>query len=51
MLLLPKFLAGYSGRYVDAVGYGNSFTATALLGLPVLLLVWLASRTNGSQAQ
>ncbi len=51
MLLLPKFLAGYSGRYVDAFGYGNFFTATALLGLPVLLLVWLASRTNGSQAQ
>ncbi len=25
MLLLPKFLAGYSGRYVDAFGYGNFF--------------------------
>ena len=44
MLLLPKFLAGYSGKYVDAFGYANFFTATALLGLPVLLLVWLASR-------
>jgi MFS transporter, PAT family, beta-lactamase induction signal transducer AmpG len=44
MLLLPKFLAGFSGKYVDAFGYGNFFTATALLGLPVLLLVWLASR-------
>ena len=44
MLLLPKFLAGFSGRYVDAFGYSNFFTATALLGLPVLLLVWLASR-------
>ena len=44
MLLLPKFLAGYSGRYVDAFGYANFFVATALLGLPVLLLVWLASR-------
>ena len=43
MLLLPKFLAGYSGSYVDAFGYSNFFTATALLGLPVLLL-WLASR-------
>jgi len=43
MLLLPKFLAGYSGRYVDAFGYQNFFIATALLGLPVLLLVWLAS--------
>jgi MFS transporter, PAT family, beta-lactamase induction signal transducer AmpG len=44
MLLLPKFLAGYSGKYVDAFGYGNFFTATACLGVPVLLLVWLASR-------
>ncbi len=44
MLLLPKFLAGYSGKYVDAFGYANFFTATALLGVPVLLLVWLASR-------
>ena len=44
MLLAPKFLAGYSGRYVDAYGYQNFFVATALLGLPVLLLVWLASR-------
>ena len=44
MLLLPKFLAGYSGRDVDAFGYPNFFIATALLGVPVLLLVWLASR-------
>ena len=44
MLLLPKFLAGYSGAYVDAFGYSNFFTATALLGLPVLVLVYLASR-------
>ena len=46
MLLLPKFLAGYSGRYVDAFGYSHFFTATALLGLPVLVLVWLASRAQ-----
>ena len=51
MLLLPKFLAGYSGRYVDAFGYTHFFTATALLGLPVLLLVWLASRSNRPVAQ
>jgi PAT family beta-lactamase induction signal transducer AmpG len=47
MLLLPKFLAGYSGKYVDLFGYGNFFTATALLGAPVLALVWLASRAQG----
>jgi MFS transporter, PAT family, beta-lactamase induction signal transducer AmpG len=44
MLLLPKFLAGYSGKYVDAFGYANFFVSTALLGLPVLVLVWLATR-------
>jgi PAT family beta-lactamase induction signal transducer AmpG len=46
MLLAPKFLAGYSGLYVDAFGYQNFFLATALLGLPVLLLVGLAARVK-----
>ena len=46
MLLLPKFIAGFSGDYVNAHGYANFFTATALLGIPVLLLVWLASRVT-----
>lgn len=44
MLLLPKFLAGWSGWMVDHFGYAAFFTSTALLGAPVLLLVWLASR-------
>jgi MFS transporter, PAT family, beta-lactamase induction signal transducer AmpG len=44
MLLLPKFVAGYSGMYVDAFGYASFFTATALLGAPVLVLVALTSR-------
>jgi PAT family beta-lactamase induction signal transducer AmpG len=44
MLLLPKFLGGFSGVLVDRVGYESFFTLTAILGLPVLLLVWLAGR-------
>jgi PAT family beta-lactamase induction signal transducer AmpG len=44
MLLLPKFLAGYSGVFVDAYGYAPFFVATAALGLPVLVLVALAAR-------
>ena len=44
MLLLPKFVAGFSGKYVDAFGYADFFTGTALLGVPVLILVALASR-------
>ena len=43
MLFIPKFIAGYSGSWVDVMGYGNFFCVTALLGLPVLLLIiWLA---------
>ncbi|MCP5268948.1 MAG: AmpG family muropeptide MFS transporter [Zoogloeaceae bacterium] len=50
MLLLPKTIAGFSGQYVDNFGYGNFFVSTALLGVPVLLLVWLAARgKTGSQ--
>ncbi len=39
MTLLPKLLAGYSGTMVDAVGYPMFFIGSAVLGLPVLLLV------------
>ncbi len=46
MLLLPKFIAGFSGDYVNAFGYAGFFTSTALLGAPVLLLVWLAMRAQ-----
>lgn len=46
MLLAPKWLAGFSGAFVDAHGYQNFFHATALLGLPVLLLIALASRVQ-----
>jgi PAT family beta-lactamase induction signal transducer AmpG len=44
MLLLPKFTAGFSGWAVDHYGYQAFFTGTACLGLPVILLVWLAAR-------
>jgi MFS transporter, PAT family, beta-lactamase induction signal transducer AmpG len=44
MLLLPKFIAGYSGLFVDHYGYSAFFIATAALGAPVLLLVGLAYR-------
>jgi PAT family beta-lactamase induction signal transducer AmpG len=50
MLLLPKYLAGFSGQYVNEFGYVNFFTATALLGVPVLALVWLASRVKAPAA-
>ena len=46
MLLLPKFMAGFSGDYVNAHGYASFFIGTAWLGLPVLLLVVLAGRAG-----
>ena len=46
MLLAPKWLAGFSGAFVDAHGYVSFFQATALLGLPVLVLIALASRVQ-----
>ncbi|WP_273858792.1 AmpG family muropeptide MFS transporter [Photobacterium sp. GSS17] len=39
MLLFPKFIAGFSGMYVDMFGYNTFFFTTALIGLPVLLLI------------
>ena len=56
MLLLPKFIAGFSGAFVDAYGYVAFFHTTAWIGAPVLVLVWLASRarpaqTHGSPSQ
>jgi len=47
MLLLPKWLAGFSGVAVDAWGYTAFFIGTAALGLPVLVLVALAARVQG----
>ncbi|MBO7173477.1 MAG: AmpG family muropeptide MFS transporter [Burkholderiaceae bacterium] len=44
MLLLPKFLAGFSGFVVESIGYSSFFIATALLGVPVLLLVGVAMK-------
>jgi PAT family beta-lactamase induction signal transducer AmpG len=55
MLLLPKFIAGFSGEFVDAYGWANFFTGTALIGIPVLVLVWFGGKNNlerrGAEAQ
>ena len=39
MLILPKFLAGFSGVLVESLGYSNFFILTAALGVPVLVLI------------
>jgi MFS transporter, PAT family, beta-lactamase induction signal transducer AmpG len=50
MLLLPKFLAGWSGWFVDSYGYPAFFIATACIGAPVIVLTWLASRLTARPA-
>ena len=50
MLLAPKWLAGFSGVFVDAHGYSLFFMGTAALGLPVLVLVALAARQQRAEA-
>ena len=46
MLLAPKWLAGFSGVFVDAFGYQIFFISTAIIGVPVLLLIWLVIHFN-----
>ncbi|BDD86870.1 AmpG family muropeptide MFS transporter [Desulfofustis limnaeus] len=41
MTLFPKLIGGYSGTIVTAIGYPSFFMLTALLGVPVLILIWL----------
>ena len=50
MLLLPKFIGGYSGVMVDKLDYPMFFTVTALMGVPVLILIWLAGRQQVREA-
>ncbi|MBS1269257.1 MAG: Protein AmpG [Gammaproteobacteria bacterium] len=47
MTLIPKVLGGYSGGMVDTIGYPQFFLLTAVMGIPVILLVLLANRRLG----
>lgn len=49
MLLLPKWLAGFSGVFVDTFGYQTFFISTAIIGAPVLILIWLTMHLNIGQ--
>ena len=44
MTLLPKIFGGYSGTLVDEIGYSNFFIVTALMGIPVLILIVLTRK-------
>ncbi|MDO4433819.1 MAG: MFS transporter [Alysiella sp.] len=44
MTLFPKMLGGYSGTIVNEIGYAPFFIFTAVLGVPILFLVWHADQ-------
>lgn len=51
MLLLPKFLAGFSGVFVEWAGYAGFFTMTAAIGVPVFFLtLWAAAIRRRAEA-
>jgi len=50
MTLFPKIMAGYSGGVVDSIGYETFFIATAIVGLPVALLVLWVGRLDPRRA-
>ena len=39
MLFFPKIIGGYSGAIVDGFGYVNFFFLTAVMGIPVVVLI------------
>jgi len=45
MTLIPKLLAGYSGSIVDSLGYTPFFIIASCMGLPVLILVYMANKS------
>jgi MFS transporter, PAT family, beta-lactamase induction signal transducer AmpG len=45
MTLLPKVVGGYSGTMVSAFGYERFFLFTALMGLPVLVLIVIVAKS------
>lgn len=46
MLFVPKLIAGYSGSIVDVIDYPSFFIFTAILGIPVILLIIFLNKTK-----
>ncbi len=46
MTLFPKLIGGYSGTIVDSIGYQSFFMMTALMGIPVILLIWFVRKVK-----
>tara|TARA_R110002126_G_scaffold119373_11_gene260250 strand:- start:2228 stop:3487 length:1260 start_codon:yes stop_codon:yes gene_type:complete len=46
MLLLPKFTGGFSGQWVEQMGYSHFFMMTAAMGIPAMLLIIILARST-----
>jgi len=46
MSLFPKLIGGYSGTIATSIGYPSFFLCTALMGIPVIYLIWLVRKMN-----
>ncbi|HEC74744.1 MAG TPA: MFS transporter, partial [Methylophaga aminisulfidivorans] len=44
MTLIPKILGGYSGSIVESIGFESFFLMTALMSVPVLVLILFAAK-------
>ncbi len=44
MTLFPKILGGYSGGMVEQMGYANFYLMTAVIGIPVVLMLMYANK-------
>ncbi|KAA3640842.1 MAG: MFS transporter [Proteobacteria bacterium] len=46
MTLFPKILGGYSGGMVETLGFAGFFLMTAIIGVPVILMLLYAMKVN-----
>jgi PAT family beta-lactamase induction signal transducer AmpG len=44
MTLIPKIIGGYSGSMVEVMGFENFFLMTALMSIPVILLILVSGK-------
>ncbi len=51
MSLFPKVIGGYSGTMVSAIGYDSFFLCTALMGVPVLILIWWVQKLQSADGK
>ncbi len=49
MTLFPKILGGYSGGMVEQMGYAQFYLMTAIIGIPVVLMLMYADKVNAFQ--